>query len=196
MKNAVIIFVRKPELGKVKTRLAATVGKEKALAIYEQLLQHTFEITRFVDFPKFVFYVYAIEQNDLWSAEGFIKKLQSDADLGGKMKDAFAEQFQEGYEKVLIIGSDCFQLTTAIIEQAFELLNNNQIVIGPANDGGYYLLGMKKLHGFIFDDKKWSSKSVFADTVGELKENEISFATLPILTDIDTEEDWLLSKKD
>ncbi|MEO5947919.1 MAG: TIGR04282 family arsenosugar biosynthesis glycosyltransferase [Chitinophagaceae bacterium] len=196
MGNALILFVRKPELGKVKTRLAATIGNEKALAIYEELLQHTFEITQSLSFLKFVFYVNAIEHNDLWRAEGFIKRLQSDADLGGKMKDAFAEVIQEGYEKVVIIGSDCFQLTTAIIQQAFELLNKNEIVIGPANDGGYYLLGMKKLYGFIFDNKKWSTETVFGDTVQDLKKYNVSFTTLPILTDVDTEEDWQLSKKD
>ncbi len=195
MKKALIIFVRKPELGKVKTRLAVSVGNEKAVAIYKELLQHTYEISRSVSVLKFVYYANTIEENDMWSAEGFIKKLQSAAGLGGKMKDAFAAQVNEGYEKVVIIGSDCFQLTTAIIQQAFELLNRHEVVIGPAKDGGYYLLGMKKLHGFIFENKNWSTETVFTDTVHELKKHNVSFATLPILTDVDTEEDWLLSKK-
>ena len=195
MKEAIIIFVRNPQLGKVKTRLAATLGDEKALNIYKELLQHTKEITAQTTADKYVFYFDKIEGNDLWNDEVFFKRLQSNDELGKKMENAFSELFDKGYEKVLIIGSDCLQLTTLIIEEAFILLNNNDAVIGPAKDGGYYLLGMKKLIGLIFKNKLWSTDTVFDETINDLKADNFSFACLPVLTDIDTEEDWNFSKK-
>lgn len=195
MKAAIIIFVRNPQLGKVKTRLAATLGDEKALAIYKELVQHTKEITAQTTADKYVYYVEEIIENDLWNTPGFVKKLQSNDDLGSKMKNAFKELFAIGYEKVIIIGSDCFELTTTIIEAALILLKNNDAVIGPAKDGGYYLLGMKKLIEPIFENKQWSTNTVFKETISDLKENNFSFACLPVLTDIDTEEDWYNSKK-
>ena len=195
MKNALIVFVRKPEWGKVKTRLAATVGNDVALDIYKELLQHTFNIVKSTPFTKFICYVNEIEKDDLWNAEGFVKRLQSETDLGSKMKDAFSEVLNEGYKKAVIIGSDCMDLTTAIIVQAFDLLETKDTVIGPAKDGGYYLLGMKNLSPFIFKDKNWSTSSVYNDTVIDMEANGISFGVLPLLNDVDTEDDWLSSKK-
>ena len=195
MKQAVIIFVRNPQMGKVKTRLAATLGGEKALAIYKELLQHTKEITAPITADKYVFYFNEIAANDLWNDAGFFKRLQSNDELGRKMENAFGELFDKGYKKILIIGSDCLQLTTLIIEEAFILLNNNDAVIGPAKDGGYYLLGMKKLIGLVFENKQWSTDTVFDETIHDLKADNFSFACLPVLTDVDTEEVWNLSKK-
>lgn len=195
MNQAVIIFVRNPQLGKVKTRLAATLGEEKALAIYKELLLHTKEITNQITADKYVFYFDKIEGNDLWNDEVFFKRLQSNDELGRKMENAFSELFDTGYDEVLIIGSDCLQLTTLIIEEAFILLNDNDVVIGPAKDGGYYLLGMKKLIGLVFKNKQWSTDTVFHKTINDLKADNFSFACLPVLTDVDTEEDWNFSKK-
>ena len=129
------------------------------------------------------------------NAEGFVKRLQSDNDLGSKMKDAFSEVLNEGYKKAVIIGSDCMDLTTAIIVQAFDLLETKDTVIGPAKDGGYYLLGMKNFSPCIFKDKNWSTSSVYNDTVIDMEANGISFGVLPLLNDVDTEDDWLSSKK-
>nr|MDQ6902661.1 TIGR04282 family arsenosugar biosynthesis glycosyltransferase [Bacteroidota bacterium] len=168
---------------------------EKALDIYKELLQHTFEIASAVDASKYVFYFDKIEDEDIWNADGFFKVLQKDGDLGNKMAAAFTHLFNERCESVVIIGSDCFELTTNIIENAFSDLEINDIVIGPANDGGYYLLGMKKIFPFIFKNKKWSTESVFNETVLELEKNNISYKTLAVLTDVDTEEDWLATKK-
>ena len=194
MKKAIIIFVRNPELGKVKTRLAATLGHVKALSIYNELLLHTKEITQSLESDKFVFYNDAIEHDDLWNGQGFIKKLQSNKDLGDKMKQAFQQLFNEGYKKVLIIGSDCFELTSEFINDAFDLLDEKDMVIGPANDGGYYLLGMKKMQSFVFDNKDWSTETVYKETVKDILTHQLSYAALPILIDVDTENDWLKSK--
>ena len=144
MKDAVIIFVRNPELGKVKTRLAATVGDEEALNIYSLLLNHTMQEAGKVAANKFVFYHQQITTDDIWNGNGFYKKLQTGESLGDKMKAAFDEIFKLGYNKIMIIGSDCLQLKSAIINAGFCLLDEEDTVIGPAKDGGYYLLGMKK----------------------------------------------------
>lgn len=185
MNEALIIFVRKPESGKVKTRLAATLGNEIALKIYRQLLQHTFDITSGLMAHKFVFYVDAIDEHDMWSAKGFYKMLQVNADLGIKMQAAFAEIFKKGHQKAVIIGSDCFELTSDLIDQAFKVLDKNDIVIGPAKDGGYYLLGMKQLYPPLFENKSWSTATVFIDTVRDIARLNLSYEQLPQLTDID-----------
>ena len=189
MKKALIIFVRKPEVGKVKTRLAASMGEEKALAVYRRLLEHTHHISEGVKAEKFVFYFDEIEENDHWSDGNFNKSQQSSGDLGEKMRDAFSILFNEGYNDVAIIGSDCYELTTAIIEDSFEMLQQNDLAIGPANDGGYYLLGMKKLCMELFSDIEWSTEKVFAQTLAACISAGLSYSLLPQLTDIDTEAD-------
>ena len=192
--KALIIFVRKPELGKVKTRLAATLGNEKALTVYVELIEHTRAISGPANADKFIFYADTIGENDIWGEPGFTKKLQVNDDLGGKMKDAFTVLFKQGYEHVVIIGSDCFELSTIIIDEAFKLLEQKEVVIGPAKDGGYYLLGMKTLLPFIFENKHWSTEHVFQQTISDLQKENISFAELVTLTDVDTEEDWMKTK--
>ena len=195
MKDAVIIFVRNPELGKVKTRLAATVGDEEALNIYSLLLNHTMQEAGKVAADKFVFYHQQITTDDIWNANGFYKKLQTGESLGDKMKVAFNEIFKLGYNKIMIIGSDCLQLNSTIINAGFGLLDEHDTVIGPAKDGGYYLLGMKENHGFLFDNKTWSTESVFDESMKDMQQYHLSTGMLPLLTDVDTEADWIESKK-
>ena len=195
MKEAIIIFVRNPELGKVKTRLAASVGDHAAVDIYKQLLLHTMQVADESSADKFVFYHEQIMQNDSWNKNGFFKKLQTGSDLGEKMKNAFSAVFTEGYSKVIIIGSDCLQLNSAIINEAFAGLEQNDTVIGPAKDGGYYLLGMKIMLPFLFDHKAWSTVTVFKDTIFNMRQHNLSTTILEVLTDVDTEADWLESKK-
>ncbi len=194
MRQALIIFVRKPELGKVKTRLAATVGNAKALEIYKDLLLHTHAVAEQVKVDKFIYYHQHTEANDIWSKEGFTKKLQGNGELGKKMNDAFSELFNAGYEQIVIIGSDCLQLQTQIIEDSFTMLGEKDLVIGPANDGGYYLLGMNKMQHFIFENKEWSTESVFKQTLEDAEQHNLSVGLLAELIDVDTEVDWLLSK--
>ena len=195
MKNAIIIFVRNPELGKVKTRLAASVGDHAAVDIYKQLLLHTMQVADESSADKFVFYHEQIMQHDIWNKNGFFKKLQSGSNLGEKMKNAFSTIFTEGYSKVIIIGSDCLQLNSTIINEAFAGLEQNDTVIGPAKDGGYYLLGMKIMLPFLFDHKAWSTATVFKDTMFNMRQHNLSTTILQVLTDVDTEADWLESKK-
>ena len=185
--NALIIFTRNPELGKVKTRLASTIGDEKALEIYKELLLHTMETTRNLEGDVFVFYDKKIEENDIWPNETYHKFVQSGEDLGEKMQNAFQKLFDLKYQNCIIIGSDLFDLNEKLISDAFQILDLNDVVIGPAEDGGYYLLGLKKIIPEIFKNKKWGTSSVFKDTIKDLENLKIEYTKK--LNDIDTFED-------
>jgi len=186
-KNLSIVFVRNPELGKVKTRLAKTIGDKKALNIYILLLKHTESVLQKVSSDKVVYYSEEIQNNDLWSNRCFQKKLQKGNDLGERMQHAFEMAFKEGYEKVVIVGSDLFDLKAVHIENAFKALENHDLVIGPSLDGGYYLLGMKVLHPAVFKNKQWGTDSVLETTLKNLEQENVKL--LEALNDIDTFED-------
>jgi len=185
--NALIIFVRNSELGKVKTRLAKTIGNEKALAVYQDLLFHTMSVTQMVDCDKFVFYDNSIVENDIWTSSIFEKKIQFGVDLGVKMQNALQELFNIGYKNCVIVGSDLFDLQTKHITEALQKLETNNAVIGPAEDGGYYLLGLKKIIPALFSNKNWGTETVLKDTLKNLSSYSVGF--LEVLNDIDTIED-------
>jgi len=191
--NALIIFTRNPELGKCKTRLAKTIGDESALRVYMHLLRHTVKITESVRADKFVFYSEHIKKNDLWHDDIFKKKLQFGDDLGSRMVNAFSELFGLGYKNIIIIGSDLLELNSEDISYAFDTLKCHDIVIGPSKDGGYYLLGMKRIHENIFKNKAWGTKTILKDTLKDLQNNDIEL--LKELNDIDTFEDLVLYKE-
>ncbi len=185
-----LIFIKNPELGKAKTRLAQTVGPERALKIYRALLGHTCQLTQAVDAQRMLFYTSFIDEKDDWPNQDFSKYLQVSGGLGDRMTAAFQQAFEENGGPVLIIGSDCAQLTPAIVEQGIQKLEDNDFVIGPAEDGGYYLLGMKKFHPEVFQNVAWSTETVLPQTLEIISSNEWSHALLPVLSDIDYEEDW------
>ena len=191
MNSALIIFVRNPVLGKVKTRLAASLGDQRALDIYKSLLIHTCEISKELQEDKYIFYEDFINLDDIWPNNIYNKKLQHGNNLGARMKDAFHFLFKLGFNKVVIIGSDCFELTTEVLQEAFDRLSTNDIVIGPASDGGYYLLGMKKIHSFLFEKIKWSTDAVLQQTIGLCNRNQLSYFLLSELSDIDEEKDLI-----
>lgn len=188
--DALIVFIKNPELGKVKTRLAKTVGNEKALAIYKALMGHTRDIALAVSTDRLLFYSQEIHPNDNWSTTNFKKHLQATGDLGTKMKAAFQQAFLD-HQKVVIIGSDCASLTPAIVKVAFQQLEKHAFVIGPALDGGYYLLGMNQYAPSVFEDIIWSTDSVLEDTKQRIKNLGMDYVLLPALSDIDYEEDWV-----
>jgi uncharacterized protein len=187
--DLLIIFYRNPELGKVKTRLAATVGNERALAIYLKLVAHTRSITSEVDCDRVVWYSNFVDTEDNWPNDLFYKDRQRGETLGDRMQFAFEQAFKKGYQRVCVIGTDCLELTSEILNRAFNKLATHDAVIGPALDGGYYLLGMKKLHYEFFSNKVWSTNMVFENTVRDFKTLGLSFQQLPALTDIDEEKD-------
>lgn len=183
--TALIIFVRNPVHGKVKTRLAMVIGDDRALEIYILLLKHTFDITKGLKCKKFVFYADEIVQEDLWSGADFGKRLQRGNDLGERMQNAINELFIEGFSQVILIGCDCFELNSSVLEEAISHLNKNDAVFGPAQDGGYYLLGLKKLIPELFVNKKWSTDEVAKETINDFKRLQLSYYLLPKLNDID-----------
>lgn len=187
--DLLIIFYRNPELGKVKTRLAATVGDERALAIYLKLAAHTRTITAKVDCDRVVWYSNFVDTEDNWPNYQFIKQVQQGNDLGSKMQYAFDYGFRQGYSRVCIIGTDCLELTTEIINQSFDKLKKHDTVLGPALDGGYYLLGMQKLHHDLFTNKAWSTNSVSSETIKDFEKLNLSYYLLPTLIDVDEEKD-------
>lgn len=187
--SSLIIFVRKPELGKVKTRLAVTMGDAAALKVYELLLTHTYQVAATMDIPVYVYYADGIAENDIWQGPHFYKKQQQGDDLGLRMRNAFAETFAQGHQSVVIIGSDCYALTAAILSEAFIALAQSDAVIGPATDGGYYLLGLNQPLPELFEGIAWSTHTVAAATMGKLYERNYSVTMLQALTDVDEEKD-------
>ncbi len=188
-KNALIVFVRNPELGKVKTRLAKTMGDEKALKVYKKLISHTHDIIKNIDCDKYVFYSDEIIANDLWENNIFQKELQAEGNLGDKMAAAMEKTFLKNYDSVTIIGSDCFNLEQNHVENAVSSLMYNDVVIGPAKDGGYYLLGMKKFYEDLFDVEAWSTSTVFDETLQICKSKFLQVVILQTLSDVDVEAD-------
>ena len=196
-KNALIIFVKNLIKDHVKTRLAKTLGDDVALNIYKQLLKNTHDKIQTLKIDKIVFYSNFIE-DDIWENDLFQKEIQEGNDLGERMENAFkslaveqAGSFTAGYKKAIIIGTDCPGINKSLLENAFAKLNGYDIVIGPATDGGYYLLGMEKVHSFLFHNIEWSTNSVFQQTINLCNRNNLSYFLLPELSDIDEEKDLI-----
>ncbi|WP_108422661.1 TIGR04282 family arsenosugar biosynthesis glycosyltransferase [Muricauda amoyensis] len=185
--SLLLILTRNPELGKCKTRLAATVGDRAALEIYQFLLQHTVSFTKHLKVEKWVYYSEEIWEDDIWDNAHYQKKLQIGKDLGERMQNAFKDGFHAGFEKIIVIGSDMYTLAQADLEEAFSTLEAHDYVVGPAEDGGYYLLGMKSLNKALFLHKEWGTDSVLADTLQDLKAESV--ALLDEKNDVDYYED-------
>ncbi len=197
--NAVIVFAKYPVQGKVKTRLGLTLSPEFAADFYKLMAEHTFEVCLALpenDYDLHLFYTGDAEEGPIrnWVNGRFHLHLQKGKDLGERMKNSFRILFNDGYQKVIITGTDCPEIDTALIVKSFENLAMNNIVLGPSNDGGYYLLGMDKFYPYLFDDIKWSSEQVLSETIMKAGRENLSRFILPELIDIDTEEDlrkWL-----
>ena len=189
MKQVLLVFVKNAVKGKVKTRLAATVGDDVAFEIYNRLLLHTALSTNPVSAHKIVFYSDFIDAKDIWNNELYQKQIQNGNDLGERMANAFEYAFKNGSEKVDIIGSDCFEITTEFIEGAFKQLDHSDVVIGPALDGGYYLLALKSNNKALFQHIQWSTDQVLSQTMEVCRQMGLKVAQLQLLSDIDNESD-------
>jgi len=191
-----IIFTKNPTLGRVKTRLAKTLGDEKALSIFKKLLAKAEKTASEWNGDLWVFYADFLPGKDLWSTVALQKFLQKGDGLGDRMTHAF-EKGLAAYEKVVLIGTDIPAITVQIIEEAFSQLERHDFVIGPTFDGGYFLIGMKANHFFVFRDMKWSTPFVFRQTIHKIQGQQCSVYSLDPLMDIDYESDlvgfeWLL----
>ncbi|SFP82705.1 TIGR04282 family arsenosugar biosynthesis glycosyltransferase [Hymenobacter arizonensis] len=191
--NHLLVFARVPALGRVKSRLAAGIGEESALAIYQELLAITRTAITEAGVPTTVWLAdtarpepTAAETKE-W--EGMATRCQESGDLGQRMKAAFAAAFAAGAQRVAIIGTDCPGLRDTHLTQAFDLLAEHEVVLGPATDGGYYLLGLSRPQPELFLNKEWSTASVLIDTVADAKRLGLRVAFLPELHDVDTAAD-------
>jgi uncharacterized protein len=194
-RHALIIFIKNPILGKVKTRLAEEIGPQKALDVYEKLLGITRQVCDYAPYRKFLFYSDFIDEADQWSNDIYEKHLQTGKDLGEKMFNAFVKVLDDpSINRVCIIGSDCPKLSPELIEKAFLALETHRYVLGPATDGGYYLLGLSEIHKEVFQNKRWSTATVLRQTIDSLHNVRQTYYFLPTLSDIEIAQDLILLK--
>jgi rSAM/selenodomain-associated transferase 1 len=199
-RRAVLVFVRAPRPGRVKTRLATAIGDPAALRVYRRLAEHTLAEVRALaadDVEIRVHYAPADAGDEVrtWLGDGPLYLPQADGDLGARMKDAFERAFSGGAERVVIVGSDLPEVSASLLRRAFNELDAHPAVIGPARDGGYYLLGLRGMVDGIFDGVEWSTPSVFDATLERFSAAGVRPAALEVLTDVDTVDDlppgWL-----
>jgi len=188
MKKAIIVFQKAAVSGKVKTRLAQRIGNAQTLQVYRFLVAHTHLQLAEIDADIFVFFAGEPDAN-YGSNPNYHIRQQSDEDLGLRMATAFAEVFDIGYEQVLVIGTDCYELYPAILEEAFQSFNQADLVIGPAKDGGYYLLGLTQPVPELFSGIAWSTSNVYTQSMAIAASLGISVYDLPLLSDVDRYED-------
>ena len=185
-RTLLIVFVKNIKLGKVKTRLAKTIGNEAAFIIYKELVKVTENATQHLNSDKHIYFSDAVIDSK-WPND--FKTVQEGNDLGERMQHAFEQGFDQGYEHIVLIGSDLPSISTEIIQKGFKALQNNSVVFGPAEDGGYYLIGLSKMHTTIFQNKPWSTGNLLNITLEELKQQNIDVSLIETLNDIDTFED-------
>ena len=184
--GALIVFLRLPERGKVKTRLAEGLGPDEALRIYTLLTNHTLATAARLARPVYLFYDGGLPEDKTAS---FSYQIQGQGDLGQKMMHALSFVLRL-HPKAVVIGSDCPGITQGILMEAFSRLEEVDIVIGPATDGGYYLLGCKKIIPDLFHSIDWGTDAVLKQTMEKIRGTNLSWHFLPTLNDIDTAEDW------
>ena len=190
-KELVIVFVKNIKLGKVKTRLAATIGNQGAFDVYTLLVDVTEKAIKNIKADKRIYFSEAVVENT-WINN--FKAVQKGESLGDRMSNAFKQGFEDGYDRIVLIGSDLPDIMESQINTGLQTLQTNEVVFGPAEDGGYYLVGFSKFHDFVFQNKPWSQDNLLEETLSELKENRVTFSTLETLNDIDTFEDLVASK--
>lgn len=199
--SSLIVFVRYPTKGKVKTRLASSIGENKTTSIYKILAENVIKnFAKVKNTNKYVFYSDESEKILIkkWLGKKFIFSTQEGDNLGERMKNSFEKVFSHGANKVIIIGTDIPDLTTEVINNAILKLEHVDVVIGPSDDGGYYLLGMKKYFSEFFENINYSTNEVFSKTINKIDMLGLTFETLPLLQDIDTKGDlekWLIEGK-
>lgn len=193
--SLVLLFMKSPEKGLVKSRLSKTIGEETALDIYKCFVRDTLKTLESCKYPFRVFFWpphSGVIVRD-WLGDSYSYSPQHGEDLGEKMENAVAQAFSGNIEKVLVIGSDIPDLTASLIAGAFDALDTNDAVIGPSVDGGYYLIGFNKdsFSATAFHGIEWSTDAVFHQTMDILKGSGLRVHTLERLMDIDTFDDLL-----
>ncbi len=183
--NAIVLFFKNPRKGHVKGRLSKQIGEDKALGIYNQLLLRTLKITRSLKKEHDVYY-YCDENENVFDLDNF--HVQEGDSLRDHIKNA-ADKHLKDHEKVVLIPSDCFDLTAEDLEKAFEVLDQKDVVFGPATDGGLYLIGLKNEMDYLFESIPINSPNILHFMIDELSEKGMSYSLLETRIDVDTEDD-------
>jgi len=195
--NTLIVFVKYPQAGLVKTRLAKDLGEQEAVVLYERLAKMIIKRTKADVYHQAIFYCPQDKRKEImaWLGQDLEFQPQERGGLGIKMQEAFRQIFNQGVKKAIIIGTDSPFISKEVISRAFKCLDSNQCVVGPAYDGGYYLLGLSEFNDSIFKDISWSTKDVFIQTMERLKKINFKVSVLEKQLDIDTHQDFIIFKK-
>jgi rSAM/selenodomain-associated transferase 1 len=188
--GSIILFVKAPEKGMVKSRLASALGEETALHIYKSFVLDIIDMLKKRAQPLKICFHPADSKETVvnWLGEGFSYMPQRGEDLGERMENAFVDSFSEGIAKVVLIGSDIPDLPSTVIDEAFSSLDFTDAVIGPASDGGYYLIGFRKstFLADVFHGVPWSAGAVFRETMKIFGRSGLRVHVLPEWYDVDT----------
>jgi len=186
-----IILLKAPVRGLVKTRLAVELGADAALAIYRQLLDGVLREMAAINEVE-LHYAPASEHALIITLlkPGWNHHPQAEGDLGMRMQQAFERAFQTGAQRVVMIGTDCPEVNVTDIHAAWEALSQHDLVLGPAEDGGYWLIGMKQPQPELFNGIHWSTGSVLAETTARAQQLRLRYQLLRTLSDVDTKADW------
>ena len=191
--KSLVVFLRFPSKGKVKTRLARTIGDEMATRFSRECAELLFREVKELshDIIRNIYYTprSAGKSVECWAGRDFNYEPQVEGNLGKRLETIFRDQLNKGFKKVIIVATDVPDITETDIEEAFNALEEVDLVIGPSFDGGYYLIGMKELHPGLFDDIAWSTNIVYDQTLAIASQSGLRVYNLRILDDIDTEED-------
>lgn len=192
VKATLIIMAKPPVKGEVKTRLAEDIGADQALEVYQHLLEYTFEVAEHPDVETVIYF--AKSNGYTHSFNRFQSSIQSGNTLGERMGHAFQSEFQRSQRPVIMLGADCPDLTSEHIDQALEAVEKHELVVGPSDDGGYYLIGMRTYFPEILHRKPWSTEKLWSETMKTIDELGVSCVELEKLNDIDTLNDLLNSR--
>jgi len=189
----ILLFIKAPVKGQIKSRLAAAIGNDAALELYQRFVLDTIDTVRALPAPVRICF-YPPEAGTTirtWLGNERACIPQQGNDLGGRMEQSFAQAFSEGYERAVLIGSDIPELSRAMMHEAMAALDTNDAVLGPAADGGYYLIGFKAKTFLpsVFHDIAWSTSTVCDETLGKFKRSGQRVHLLPKLHDVDTKDD-------
>jgi rSAM/selenodomain-associated transferase 1 len=194
MKNnkdqCLLFFVKYPQNGKVKSRLQDSLASEKIIELYKHFVMDILTTIQSINIPFIICFYPPDKESSVmnWLGSHYSYQKQQGIDIGERMKDSFKKTFSQGYQKVVLIGSDIPDLPSEILISAFSLLNKYDVVLGPSEDGGYYLIGFTNT-GFspqIFHNISWNTNLVFEQTINIVKEQEGQVHLLPTWNDIDT----------
>jgi len=189
-KNCILFFVKDPIKGEVKRRLAAELDETIAVGLYRNFILDMLSTLNKCEAQRLIC-VYpqsAQEKFREWLGTGYHYLPQRGKDLGERMNNSFIEAFNMKFERVILLGSDIPDLPLSIVTQAFRLLETNDVTVGPARDGGYYLIGFRNetFAPEAFEKIEWGGKTVLRNTLGRLKKSGCSIQLLPVWSDVDT----------